>query len=125
QSGGYRSGMDIAGYLLIVLSMDIVIWAAWVFHTHKTPIMPDRTPQNMITSGPYRFSRNPIYLAMLITLLGLGLIFATFMAIPVALIFAVLVTHFHIKHEETVISAKYADEATAYFARTPRWVGPF
>jgi len=123
--GGYGTLLDVAGYGLILLSMAITFWAFEVFRTHKTPILPDRTPQSMITSGPFRFSRNPIYLSMLISLLALGLIFATLWAILVAAVFAVLVTRFHILHEEQVIRAKYTDDAAAYFARTPRWVGPF
>lgn len=127
---GRAAGIDMPmlnwfGAALIVISLGLIIASALVFRTYKTPIIPDRTPEALITSGPFAKSRNPIYLSMLFVLLGLGLIFGTFWAIPVAAIFAFLVTKFHIHPEEAVLRAQYPQDAPRYFARTPRWIGPF
>ena len=58
------------GSALIALGVMIAIWAAISFRRQRTTIIPHQTPTSLITEGPFQFSRNPIYLADLLVLIG-------------------------------------------------------
>src|SRR5262245_1156600 len=53
----------VAGVVLFVLSLAVALWAERAMHRAGTEIRPDRPSTAIVTDGPYRFSRNPIYLA--------------------------------------------------------------
>ncbi len=93
------------------------------FMWKRTTIDPHH-PQEakvLITSGIYRFSRNPMYLALVICLVGFGLKLAhalTFLLVPV---FIIYMNHFQIKPEEEVLEEKFGEEYRQYKAKVRRW----
>lgn len=105
--------IELAGLLLIV-------WAAFWFLRLRTPIEPRHTPRVLITDGPFRWTRNPIYRGLLMILCGwvltegeaTGLLFAPLYA-------AVLWTRF-VMPEETVARRAFGADYDAWAART-RW----
>ena len=58
------------GLVMIAAGLGLIGWSALWFWRKKTPIEPHHTPRALIVEGPYRWSRNPIYLAMLAMLTG-------------------------------------------------------
>ena len=74
--------IDMAGYALIGMGIGLMIWCAVLFRRAKTSIIPRNRPDAMVTDGPYRFSRNPIYLADAVILFGWILVVGS----PVALV---------------------------------------
>jgi hypothetical protein len=62
--------MGVASWALIVAGLSLIVWAAVWFWRRKTTIEPHHDPQALIVEGPFRVSRNPIYLGLLIILLG-------------------------------------------------------
>jgi len=59
------------GDVLILIGMSLILWAVRLFAKAGTTIKPFEASTKMIVSGPYRWSRNPIYLGMVIILLGI------------------------------------------------------
>ena len=60
----------VGGCLTIAVGVAVILWATWFFYRAKTPIEPRHTPKALITSGPFKYSRNPIYLGMVLILIG-------------------------------------------------------
>jgi len=106
-----------AGFVLMLIS-------AFAFHRAKTTINPMR-PQNssaLVTSGIYNFSRNPIYFADLLMLVGWGIYLSNFFALALIIIFILYVTRFQIMPEEKALADRFGDQYLAYKARVRRWI---
>lgn len=97
------------------------VWSAFYFWQKKTTIEPRHRPKTLIVEGPYRVSRNPIYLAMLLLLLAEALWLGPLAGfIAVVFQWAVLRQRF-ILGEETTLRNTFGDEAESYIAKTRRW----
>jgi len=106
-----------AGFVLMLIS-------AFAFHRAKTTINPMR-PQNssaLVTSGVYNFSRNPIYLADLLMLVGWAIYLANFFALALLVLFVFYVTRFQIMPEERALKERFGDEYLAYKNKVRRWI---
>ena len=90
-----------AGSLLFFLGFGILTWAWMLFKTAATAICPIDTPTQAVTGGPYRITRNPMYLGMLIMLAGVGLAFGTLPFLMPPLLFFLVINFVFIPHEET------------------------
>jgi len=94
------------------------------FLTKRTTISP-HTPQKtstLVTTGLYSFSRNPMYLAMLLALIG----FAIARGHPLGLLpvigFIIVIETLQIRPEEAVLEEKFGEHYRAYKARVRRWI---
>ena len=89
--------------------------------TTMNPFKPD-TSSALVSHGVYRFTRNPMYVGLLITLLG----WAAFLWQPWALfflpLFVLYITQFQIKPEERVLSSLFGTEYAEYMAKVRRWL---
>ncbi|MGB5599733.1 MAG: isoprenylcysteine carboxylmethyltransferase family protein, partial [Thiothrix litoralis] len=99
-------------------------WSLGLFfraHTTFNPIHPERT-QALVTQGPYRYTRNPMYVGMLIILLGwsiwLGSI-SPFLLLP---LFVWVLTKQQIIPEEKILEQTFGDAYLAYKRRVSRWL---
>ncbi|MDX2259788.1 MAG: isoprenylcysteine carboxylmethyltransferase family protein [Hyphomicrobiaceae bacterium] len=81
-------------------------------------------PSELVTTGPFRFSRNPIYLAFLLPIAGLAY-YDGLVAFVTAAIYVASMTAFVIGHEERHLERQFGAEYLAYRARVPRWLWPF
>ena len=111
-----------AGILLIALSIGLVLWAALLFKLANTGIVPFTPTTALVAAGPYRFTRNPMYLGMAGTLLGAAVLLGTlapFVAIP---LFVALIEWRFILAEEAVLLASFGSAYADYKARVRRWL---
>ena len=74
------------------------------------------------TKGVYRYSRNPMYLCMIIVFVGIGIASASWFYLLLSAIFIVM-THFTVVVEEHLTLDKLGDAYREYMNRTPRWIG--
>lgn len=114
--------LPVAGWVLIALGLFVMLWAILTFMRARTSVLPFRPATAMVTSGPYRLSRNPMYVGL--TLLYVGLSLLTGMAwslvmLPLAL-FAL--TTLVIRREERYLEAAFGAEYDAYRTHVRRWV---
>ena len=117
-----RSVLVVAGWLLIASGLGILLWALLTFTRARTGIMPSQPASAIVASGPYRFSRNPMYVAMSAIYIGLALLMSMvwpLVLLPVAL--ASLYT-LMIRREERYLGDAFRDEYAAYRARVRRWL---
>jgi len=111
-----------AGVAFIVIAVVIVASAVFVFRRAGTTPNPTRPTTALVLRGPYRFTRNPMYVAWVILCLGVALAANVFWVAVMAFPAAVTTQRIVIKREEAYLTRKFGDEYRAYQARVRRWV---
>lgn len=119
-AAGY--GLAATGIAAIVAALLLDIAAFRAFRKHQTTIMPHQGASRLITDGPFRYSRNPIYLGNFLLVGGLGLVFGIVWLVIAALLAAFLVQKLAIEREEAHLALKFGDAWQAYARQTPRWL---
>lgn len=89
--------------------------------TTVNPHQPDKST-NLVSSGPYKISRNPMYLALLCALLAAGIWWNEPFSLPVIIGFIAFMNHFQIIPEERVLEEKFSEEYIQYKSRVRRWI---
>lgn len=110
------------GLLLIAGGLVLIGWSALWFWRKKTPIEPHHTPKALIVEGPYRWSRNPIYLAMVAMLTGYVLWLGVLSPILLPGLFVSVLTRRFIIPEEEALVDSFGLEARRYLQQTRRWL---
>ncbi len=115
-------GGEWLGGALVVAGLVLMSVAAAQMLAHHTTFVPRRDPSALVTGGVYAFSRNPIYLADAVVLLGLLISWHALWAAPLVPAFMAFIAWRFIRDEEARIAANFGDAWRAYAARTRRWL---
>lgn len=110
------------GLALLVLAAALTIAALREFMRARTTVIPHLNPDALITGGIFRWTRNPIYVADLLILVGLTLIWGKLLGLVLALPLAWLLQKRFILGEEARLRAAFGDAFEAYAAKTRRWL---
>lgn len=110
------------GWALLGCGIALAIWAERRFKAAGTPAMPWKPTQAISTDGPYRFTRNPMYLGLLSAQLGTGLALANGWVVLATAATFVALQYGVVLREERYLSAKFGAEYDAYRARVRRWL---
>ena len=106
-------GLGLAGIALFA-------WSVWTLHRHGTAVNPTKAADVLVTDGPFRIRRNPIYLSHLLILLGIAELTKNVWFAIAVIPYAALVTWLAIRPEERHLEAKFGDAYRAYANRTRR-----
>lgn len=101
--------------------LGLILWSAVLFWKNKTPIEPNHTPRALITEGPYRLNRNPIYTGLSVLLLGYALGQGALSALIPVIAFPCVITARFISREEDALRKAFGDEAERWIEGTRRW----
>ena len=112
----------VVGIGLLLGAAVVFVWTASQFKRHGTTIRPDRASTALVERGPFAWSRNPIYLAETIALLGAAIVFNKLMLVLVTPVFAVLVGRLAIRPEEAFLERRFGLLYVAYTSRVRRWL---
>ena len=117
------TGLAVTGGLLLLAVMleGSALWAFVRRRTTISPLQPQRSSQ-LVASGFYRYSRNPMYLGMLCLLLAWGLWLAQGAAFAGPLLWALWINRLQIVPEERALQARFGPSYTAYCQRVRRWL---
>jgi protein-S-isoprenylcysteine O-methyltransferase Ste14 len=110
------------GIIVAVLGFAAIAWSAVWFWRKRTTIEPHHTPGTLIIEGPYRLSRNPIYLGMLLILTGQVLWQGALSPIILLPAFLLILTARFAKPEEQSLIAAFGEEGQRYLSATRRWI---
>jgi protein-S-isoprenylcysteine O-methyltransferase Ste14 len=110
------------GWIMIVAVVGIDISAMRALARAKTTIRPDRASTHLVTSGAFSLSRNPIYLANTMVMLGAALIAGILWFVPLALIAAFLTQKVAIEREEKHLALRFGKKYNDYARRVRRWI---
>lgn len=111
-----------AGVVLIAVAIALILWAALHFRRAGTAIRPFEPSSALVTSGPYRFTRNPMYLGMAGTLLGAAVLMGSITPFVVIPAFAALMKERFILNEELTMASTFGQAFLDYKARVRRWL---
>lgn len=89
--------------------------------TTINPMAPHRS-SSVVSTGVYRFTRNPMYLGLVCLLLALAVYLSSAWALLVVPVFMVYITRFQIKPEERILAARFGSAYASYCARVRRWL---
>lgn len=113
---------ELAGAVLVALGLANDVWCALTLRRHDTTILPHRAVMRLVTSGPYRYSRNPIYISELALALGCGLLLRSPAILALTPLLFLALTKLAVEPEERHLRAKFGAAFEAFEARTPRWL---
>jgi protein-S-isoprenylcysteine O-methyltransferase Ste14 len=107
----------------IAVGAVLYLWCLWLFATvgRGTP-GPWDAPRHAVTVGPYRWVRNPIYLAALLVIAGEAWLFRSRALLVYAVVAAVIVHLFVIGYEEPTLRRKFGATYEGYRRAVPRWM---
>ena len=110
------------GVALLGVGLAVMLWALVTFVVARTAVIPNRPATRLVTSGPYRFSRNPMYTGLTLAYLGLTLLVNS--AWPLLLLPLVIMALLAlvIQREERYLRSAFGDEYGEYTRRVRRWL---
>ena len=110
------------GGIVIALSFVLVPLVLREFVQAKTSFSSHSPSSALITSGPFRYSRNAAYVSLSMLYFGIGIVVDSLWVLALGVV-AVLITHYAvIKREETYLKRKFGDEYQAYLTQVRRWL---
>lgn len=123
--GGPTGGGSPLGWLLVVGGLALVGWCVGEFyHRGRGTLAPWDPPRALVKAGPYRFTRNPMYVGLLVHLAGWSVAAGSGRLAGYA---ALLAIAFHLRVllvEERWLRKRFPAEWTGYSATVPRWLIP-
>lgn len=105
----------ICGVLLVAVS-------AGMFRRRHTTLNPFGESSALVQDGLYRYSRNPMYLGMLLILAGAALWLGNVLAFAIPVVFVAATRHWNIRTEERLLEARLGAEYRRYKQRVRRWI---
>lgn len=110
------------GVVLVALGLGLMVWAGRVMLGSHTTVNPWGSVSALVTGGPFRFTRNPIYLADLLVYLGVAGWVGTWWPLFAVPLLVVAAQWLVIGPEERYLTQRFGADYTAYRQRVRRWV---
>ncbi len=117
-------GTEIVGVLLMLAGLGLNIASVMAVRKAKTTLNPLRpeTASTLLSGGLFGVSRNPIYLALLIVLLGWAVYLSSPFALIGPVIFVLYMNRFQIVPEERALASLFGDSYARYKSNVRRWI---
>ncbi|RED48142.1 methyltransferase family protein [Aestuariispira insulae] len=119
---GEFSPWNHLGWLAILGGLGLAIIGKRLFANRQTNIKTFNDPQTLVTEGPFRLSRNPMYLGFLLALIGIAIVLQGLSPFLVVLAFFLITDFWYIRFEEARMRAIFGDDYENYCLRTRRWI---
>ena len=117
--GGWRVPL---GWLLVAAFVGWNGWSLWLFARHDTGLLPGQSTNAMIEEGPYRLSRNPLYVGLLALYVAVALLAPTFWGLVLSPVAVLLVLWGAILPEERFLHERFGAPYDDYRGRVRRWL---
>ena len=107
-----------------VMGMSLGVMGVTQFRKAQTTPNPQALEKvsSLVTSGIYRYSRNPMYLGLVLILLGWAFYLSHFLAFVLLPVFILYMTRFQIQPEEQMMARKFGKTYQAYLNKVRRWI---
>jgi protein-S-isoprenylcysteine O-methyltransferase Ste14 len=110
------------GALIFALALALVAWAIATMTRAGSNVPTSLPTTTIVDAGPYRFTRNPIYLGMVLGLIGLAIAFNSLWLLLTLAPFAVVIRYGVVAREEAYLERKFGDLYRRYRSRVRRWL---
>ena len=118
----WHTAMRSAGMFLLIGGFLLAAWAFLRMVKAGTSPDPGHAATILLTQGPYRFTRNPMYLGFALVFLGFTLLAGTFWGLVLSPVLILVVTRLVIDPEEKHLTARFEARYAQYSARVRRWL---
>jgi len=112
----------LAGILLVVASVALMIWAIATLRSSGTNVLPSNPALAIVTRGPFRWTRNPMYLSFAGIYVGISLLLNALAPLLLLVPLLTVVEWGVIRREERYLAAKFGASYLAYKAQVRRWL---
>lgn len=113
---------NLIGFLFFIVGAGLNIWTDQLLKKEKTTVKPFEKPAVLIQTGPFKFSRNPMYLGMALLSLGFGIILGSVTSFIGIILFAFIMEILFIPGEEKIQMELFGEEYTKYKMNVGRWI---
>lgn len=114
--------LNLLGILIVLLGFGIMMWAWSMFRKVDNAICPTAKTSKIITNGAYNISRNPMYLGMVIMLVGFSVIIGSIIAFFSPILFFLIINKVFIPYEEEKLRKNIGTEYNDYCEGVRRWI---
>ena len=115
------SPLRVLAYVLVAVAIVLTLAAVMAFRKHATTIIPHQTPSNLITTGIFARTRNPIYLADALILAAAVIYFGAWLSVLLVFAFVWWINVHFIQPEEARMREKFGETFLAYERNVRRW----
>ena len=113
---------NLVGLFFLVSGITLNLIADRAFQRIGTTVKPYQESSSLVTGGVFQISRNPMYLGMVLILIGIAVLLRTLSPLLVVIPFAILIDQIYIRVEEQMLTEKFGAKWQAYKAKTRRWL---
>jgi protein-S-isoprenylcysteine O-methyltransferase Ste14 len=113
---------SLVGWLLVLAGLAIAMIASNAFRRAGTPVVPFEPSTVLVTDGLFRYTRNPMYLGLVILLLGIAIALGTLSAFLPIPVFVWIIQKWFIEGEERFLEEIFGEDYLAYRRRVRRWL---
>ena len=112
----------LLGLILLIGSIALIVMAFKELQNYQTTYIPDGEPEKLVKTGPFKLTRNPIYLGMFGILIASSFLMQSISAMLIPILFLSIIENTWIPHEEEKLKEKFPDEWEEYISSTKRWL---
>ena len=114
--------LRLTSAVVLLAGLGVTAWAGVSMHRARTTVSPWAAVSALVTAGPFRFTRNPIYLGDLLVYVGIALWVRTWWPLLVLPLVFVAMQKLVIGPEERYLASRFSAEYTAYRQHVRRWL---
>ena len=120
----YLPYKNSTSFLILLVGSLILINTVFKFIKSKTTVNPVKFKKvnKLVTSGIYKYSRNPMYLGMILIIISTSIYYLNYYSLVTPFIFYFWINRFQIKREEIFLTEKFGKEYLLYMSKTRRWI---
>ena len=114
----------LVSILILLIGILILIIPVIKFIKYKTTIDPIefKKVNKLVTSGIYKYSRNPMYLGLLLIVISSSILYLNIYSVSTPILFYYWINRFQIQREEIFLTEKFGKEYLSYKTKTRRWI---
>src|SRR6266571_986674 len=115
------SPANMLGLTLVMIGSWLRFWAGSVFYRQNPSMVSFKVPPNLVTNGPWKYSRNPLYLGIILMSLGFSALFSSYLYLLLTLV-GIGLLQLEVRHEEKTLSQTFGQEYLEYKKRVRTWI---
>ena len=110
------------GIIILIIGLSLTFYSFYLFKKNKTPILPGKKPTFAVMEGPYKFTRNPMYLGVSTALLGAAVYFGNLLSFLSPIIFFFVMNYYFVPFEEKLMESLFGKKYLDYKKKVRRWL---
>ena len=110
------------GLIFILIGIVLNLWTDKMFSKEKTTVKPFKEPKTLITSGPFKISRHPMYLGFVLILLGLSVFLGSLSCFIAPILMFIICNKLYITNEEKSLEKVFGQRYLDYKNQVKKWL---